>query len=384
MSINAATHDDGPALLASDERDLLRSSFSRFLEAAAPGSVTAHLAGCEARARTKAWLALDEHCGLHALALSPDAGGLGLDPTELAAMFEEVGARLAPVPLLASGGGALLANDLLARGKAVPWDVRELVALDWVGLFTGAATRLDAMPGADGTFLVSGVTGAIPDADFASWLVVPARLGDEERTIVIQRQPGTCEVESVTNFDLTRPHARWTLRGARAELVELGDGAIPALRRWALLMMAAEHAGLAANRLREMTEHVTLRHQFGQPIGSFQAIAHACVDVMVAVEGARALLTHGVQACRSASPDIDLAVDVACAQCFAAADLAAAKAIELYGAIGFTWESSAHLYYRRVAANRFLFGLSCTRDDAIADAAIGEACDQAITRTTYA
>lgn len=383
MTSDAATCDDGPSILASDERELLRSSVSRFLEDTAPASVDVRLAGCEPDERREAWLALDGHCGEHALALSPRKGGLGLDPAELSGLFEELGRRLAPIPLLASGGGAVLANQLLASGRSVPWDGDELVALDWGGIVAGLATSLEAIPGANGDFLVSGTTAAIPDADLAGWIVLRARLGGEERTVAIRREAGTCKVESVANFDLTRPHAQWTLKAARGEVLEPGDEAVPALRRWALLMLASEHVGLATDRLREMTEHAKLRHQFGQPIGAFQAVAHACVDVMTAVEGAKALLAEALAACRGASADVDLSVNVASAQCFAAADLAAAKAIELYGAIGFTWESSAHLYYRRVAANHFLLGLSCTRDDAIADAAIAAACGPALTRGAH-
>jgi alkylation response protein AidB-like acyl-CoA dehydrogenase len=99
-----------------------------------------------------------------------------------------------------------------------------------------------------------------------------------------------------------------------------------------------------------------IRHQFGRPIGSFQAIKHKLADVLVAVESARSAAYAALWAAADDDPELDRHAALAKAYCTTAALRAAAENIQVHGGIGFTWEHSAHLYLRRAKSAQLMFG----------------------------
>ena len=133
------------------------------------------------------------------------------------------------------------------------------------------------------------------------------------------------------------------------------DKAVDALRHRAEVAIACDSLGLAEQMLIATVDYVKVRHQFGRPIGSFQAVKHACADMLVAIEVARRLVADAVAA---VSEGADAAVPAAMAKshvCSAAVDVAG-KAMQLHGGIGYTWESGIHTYLKRATLNRSLFG----------------------------
>ena len=93
------------------------------------------------------------------------------------------------------------------------------------------------------------------------------------------------------------------------------------------------------------------------PIGSFQAVKHACADMAVQIAVARQLVGAAV-GCRRATIGADATTAASMAKsyaCGAAVDVVG-KAMQLHGGIGYTWESGIHVYLKRAALNRSLFG----------------------------
>ena len=79
-------------------------------------------------------------------------------------------------------------------------------------------------------------------------------------------------------------------RGAGARLIGApGDGAAVLDRTLdvAAIALAAEQLGGAQRALDMAVEYAKMRHQFGRPIGSFQAIKHRCADLLLEVESLR-------------------------------------------------------------------------------------------------
>jgi alkylation response protein AidB-like acyl-CoA dehydrogenase len=97
--------------------------------------------------------------------------------------------------------------------------------------------------------------------------------------------------------------------------------------------------------------YAKVREQFGRPIGSFQAVQHACADMLVQVSIAGELANAAAR-----SPDSGAAASMAKAYACAAAVDIAGRAMQLHGGIGYTWESGIHVYLKRAALNRSLFG----------------------------
>jgi alkylation response protein AidB-like acyl-CoA dehydrogenase len=102
-----------------------------------------------------------------------------------------------------------------------------------------------------------------------------------------------------------------------------------------------------------------MREQFGRPIGSFQAVKHACADMLVQVSVARELVAAAAQRLAEdalGDPATSVAASMAKSYACAAAVDVAGKAMQLHGGIGYTWESGIHVFLKRAALNRSLSG----------------------------
>ena len=117
---------------------------------------------------------------------------------------------------------------------------------------------------------------------------------------------------------------------------------------------------LAQAMLDATVSYTGVRQQFGRAIGSFQAVKHACADMLVRISVARQLVSAAV-----ASPD-PRAVAMAKAYATETAVEVAGKAMQLHGGIGYTWESGVHVYLKRAALNRSLFGSPTAHRKALA------------------
>jgi alkylation response protein AidB-like acyl-CoA dehydrogenase len=133
------------------------------------------------------------------------------------------------------------------------------------------------------------------------------------------------------------------------------------VRSLALVLAAAESAGIARWCLETASEYAKVRVQFGRPIGQFQAVKHALADMLVAVEQCAAVAWDaaaawsdegdGEGAGDGADRDRDLSARIAGAIALEAAAHCATQCIQVLGGIGFTWEHDAHFYLKRAMAN---------------------------------
>ncbi|MFB6435744.1 acyl-CoA dehydrogenase family protein [Streptomyces sp. NPDC056411] len=180
-----------------------------------------------------------------------------------------------------------------------------------------------------------------------------------------------------TALDETRPQARLELREVHAELLgeegEEGDGgpaavagALAATGAVAAAALAAEAVGAADAALTRTVSYVRERHQFGRPIGSFQAVQHRLADLYVVLQAARSAAYYAAWSAGrepAGGPGAAGAVTVepgvgalALAQALEALRAVAAEAVQLHGGLGFTWEHPAHLYFKRAACDELLLG----------------------------
>ncbi len=124
----------------------------------------------------------------------------------------------------------------------------------------------------------------------------------------------------------------------------------------AALAIACDSLGLAEAMMEATVAYAGVRHQFGRPIGSFQAVQHACADMLVQVMVSRELVGGRGGAPGGAEPDGGRAVSMAKSHVCAMAVDVVGKAMQLHGGIGYTWESGVHVYLKRAVLNRSLFG----------------------------
>jgi alkylation response protein AidB-like acyl-CoA dehydrogenase len=102
--------------------------------------------------------------------------------------------------------------------------------------------------------------------------------------------------------------------------------------------------------------YAKVREQFGQPIGSFQAIRHKCSEMLLEVENSHSAVYYAAWALDAGAEDAALAASVAKAYVGDAARKTAGEAIQVHGGIGFTWEYDLHLYFKRVKALEAMYG----------------------------
>lgn len=281
---------------------------------------------------------------------APEAqGGAGATFAEVAVICEELGRAAANTGYL--GGAVLGIGALLA---VAPNSSRDTLLTEAVEGRTRVALALpgDLVPGepqipftvtAEGR--VHGRASFVPDAVEAHRLLLPAR--DDEGATVLVDARATVTEQAV--LDETRRLATVEADGAEAaDVWPLEDP--HALTRRAALAVACDSLGIAAAMLDATVSYTSMRQQFGRPIGSFQAVKHACADMLVQVTVARQLVAGAIS-----TPD---AYTVAKAKSYAteAAVGIAGKAMQLHGGIGYTWESGVHTYLKRAALNRSLFG----------------------------
>ena len=120
--------------------------------------------------------------------------------------------------------------------------------------------------------------------------------------------------------------------------------------------VACDSFGLGAAMIDATVVYVAARHQFDRPIGSFQAVKHACADMAVQQAIGRELLSAAVEAVATNEPDAWVAVARAKSfVCAAAVDIVG-SAMQLHGGIGYTWESGIHRHLKRAVLNRTFFG----------------------------
>jgi alkylation response protein AidB-like acyl-CoA dehydrogenase len=118
-------------------------------------------------------------------------------------------------------------------------------------------------------------------------------------------------------------------------------------------------------------EYAGQRHQFGVPIGSFQAVKHAAATLLVGVEAARSVVPFAAASvdapAETRHPLWLLHAAAAKSQVTATAAGAADTALTLHGAIGYTWEHDLQLFYKRAKLDAVLGGTPGAWDDVIAD-----------------
>ena len=119
-------------------------------------------------------------------------------------------------------------------------------------------------------------------------------------------------------------------------------------------------------------EYAKERKQFGRPIGSYQAVSHACAQMFLETEGARNVVLWAAWALEHDPENAFMAANCAKAYASDAAVNVCRSAMQVHGGIGFTWEHDLHLYFKRAEANARAFGDSGWHREQVAAAYLGE------------
>jgi alkylation response protein AidB-like acyl-CoA dehydrogenase len=284
----------------------------------------------------EAWREVIE-LGWPGIFIEEEHGGQGLGTLELVILLEELGYVLAPMPFLSNAAAGLILRD------------------------AGATERLAALASGEqlGTVGVvkDGRANLVPDAEAADFIVL---LDGTEATLV---EGADAQVEPIDAIDPTRRYASVSANGGES----LGD--VSRGRDLIALAVAAELVGISQRVMEMAIEYAKDRKQFDRPIGAYQAVSHACADMLKQVEGARSLVYYAGWAADAAPDEFSLAASMAKAYASDAGWQVSASALQVHGGIGFTWEHDLHWFLKRAKTDGVLYGSARDHRERVAELA---------------
>jgi len=350
------------------DQTLLKNSARAFLdEHCKPATV--RLLWEDARGESEAMWKEMAQLGWLGLALPEAHGGSGLGMVESALLLEELGRAAYPGPYWPT----MLAGHVIAEAgseaQQARWlpaiaagDARAAIALldtdlDWNPEST--ATRAEKTSGG---YQLSGVKRYVAWSHVASVLLVPARTPEGVSLFLVDPAASGISASPVMSMDPGTRLAHLSLDRVpvRAEDMVAAPGAagprLARLLRRAAVGAAAEMLGAARRCLDMAVGYAKVREQFGQPIGSFQAIRHKCAEMLLETENSHSAVYYAAWALDAGADDAESAASIAKSYVADASRKVCGEAIQVHGGIGFTWEYDLHMYFKRAKALEAQYG----------------------------
>ncbi len=364
------------ALILNEEQIMVRDNARAFLAAKGPVSHLRKLRDARDPGgfSRELWKAFAEmgFCGI----LVPEAlGGSGLGYVEAGVIMEEIGRNLTPSPFLATalvGATTLLRDGNSARnGELLPklaaGDLLVALAVDERKKHAPSAIALKAERSGNG-FALTGDKCFVVDGHVADLFIVAARSagapGETDGVtlfLVDSKAKGIDEIERTIMVDA---HNAARIRFARVEVdadavigeVDHGWPLLEAALNVGRAAVAAELAGLGEEAFGRTLAYLKERKQFGQPIGSFQALQHRAAHVFTELEITQAAVLKALQMLDTDFQRAPMVVSVAKARAGASATLAVQEAVQMHGGIGMTDEFDIGFFMKRARVGQELFG----------------------------
>ncbi len=349
------------------EQEELRASVRRFLADRAPISAVRSLMETADGLDRDVWRQAGEQLGLQGIAIPEEYGGAGFSFAEQAIVLEELGAALYGGPYLASA--VLAATALLASGDEAAKKaylpgiasgelIGTLAFTEEDGSWDPAAIAMAGVADGDG-WRLDGRKSFVLDGHTADLILVVARTGDALSLFAVPADAPGLARTGLPTLDQTRKLARLDFAAVPATLAGTAGGGAAVLARVldvAAIAQAAEQLGGAQRALDMAVGYLKVRHQFGRPIGSFQALKHRCADLLLEVESLRSAIQYAAAAVAENSDEVPVVASLVKAYASDVYFHVAAENIQLHGGIGFTWEHDAHLYFKRAKASELFLG----------------------------
>ncbi|MGH9081531.1 MAG: acyl-CoA dehydrogenase family protein [Acidimicrobiales bacterium] len=308
-------------------------------------------------ARSRRWSTLAE-LGVVGLTVPEAEGGLGLGLVDLVPLLEEAGRVALPEPLVETTALAIPLLAELGTGDE-PGRARRR----WLGAISRG--EVAAAVGIEGPDVpLAGAEGA------DLYLLTAPGDGSPEIHLL---EPAEVTVTPLGSLDPTRRLGTVRWEPTTRTRLATGPAAVDAVRRTAeraAVAVGSELIGLAEQMISRAAAYAQERHQFGRPIGSFQAVKHLLAGAQVKLEFARPVVYGAAWAVDEGEPHASVAASTAKACAADAADEAARVSLQVHGAIGYTWECDLHLFLKRTWALSEAWGSAAEHRARVLDALV--------------
>jgi alkylation response protein AidB-like acyl-CoA dehydrogenase len=324
-----------------------------------------------------------------AIEVPQSLGGLGLGFVELALISEEMGRAVAPAPFASTV--AQFVPTVLETGS--PEQQKTLLGPVLEGASTGtlalaerdcgwdlARSSTEAARTADG-WVINGRKSFVFDGGSAATILVAARgegsLRDPDESFgLFAVTSSSVQATETKLLDPSQPLSEVVLDRVKVPdemvLVEPGDPAGSRALTRAVERATAALAMSMCGTCREIfdvtVQYAKDREQFGRPIGSFQAIKHRLVNMLIALERATSLAYFAALTIAEDDPRRSIAVSMAKAAVGDCQRILVQDGLQLHGGIGYMWEQDLHFYLKRAKSSDLLFGSSSTHKAKVARA----------------
>ncbi|MFL6112373.1 MAG: acyl-CoA dehydrogenase family protein [Catenulispora sp.] len=297
--------------------------------------------------------------GLHGMRLPEEHGGIEMGLLDAALVYSEFGRALVPSPHFAS---TVLAGRVLADAGSAEQRERwlpgiasgaDVVTVAWLEPDRGGGpkgVRAAAVPTRDGGYRLTGVKRHVPYARSSQRVLVLARDGSTGEVVFLLVDPqaeGSLLTQQLTIASDTQYRIDFEDVFVPEDAVLRGGWPVwDAVMHDAIVLAAAQAVGAARRTLEFTVDYALTRHQFGKPLGAFQAIAHYLADAVTAIDGAETLVWEAAWARDAGRSTARLAPMAKLFACDTFRDVTA-MAQQVFGGNGFTVEFDTQLYFRR-------------------------------------
>jgi len=358
-----------------EEQRLLAETLRRFLTTGYSFDARAKIIGVPAGYSEDVWAALAE-MGVLGVPFDAVHGGFGGTAVDMMVVMEALGEALVVEPYLATVG---LGGQVVARGgthaqqeRILPALVQGKVKLALAHAERGARWDLRrvstrARRSGDG-FTLDGEKCAVLHGASADWLVVVARTAGDDTDprglglfLVGRGAPGVAitEYRTLDNLRMADVRLSGVTVGREALLGTEGGGfdVLEAVVDYATALVCAEAVGAIKYAHDATLDYLKTRRQFGVPIGSFQALQHRMVDILISYEQARSIACLAcVKVDSSDAAERRRIVSAAKLKISDAARHVSQEAVQLHGGMGMTEELKISHTFRRLTVIAQMFG----------------------------
>jgi alkylation response protein AidB-like acyl-CoA dehydrogenase len=358
-----------------EEQTMLRDAAKSWVQEKSPVTAFRKMrdSGVELGYDANAWNEMAE-MGWAGVIIPEEYGGSDFGYLSMGLILEETGRTLTASPLLASGLAA--ASALVLGGsdaqksewlpKIAGGEVVGALAVDEGAHHAPEKVALKAEKTGSG-YKLSGSKSFVLEGMAAGLLIVSARTsgkpGDTDG-ITLFLVAGDAKGVSRKRLHLadSRGAANITFDG-----VEVGADAVlgEVDKGYALLEktldraragLCAEMLGSAVQAFEVTLDYLKVRVQFGQVIGSFQALQHRAAKMFTDLELARSAVEAALQAIDADTPDVPELVSLAKAKMGDVFHLVSNEMVQMHGGIGMTDAHDAGFYMKRARAAEAAFG----------------------------
>jgi alkylation response protein AidB-like acyl-CoA dehydrogenase len=356
----------------SPEKILFASTTQAFLQKEVPLSRVREL-HAQGVSFERPWWQRAAELGWTALLVPEELGGGSVSGdgfADLAMVAEQLGKTVAPGPLFpVSTVLAALVDS--AEPHAHTETIESLVAgetvASWAVYEPGrgwaphepsvTATLLDAKTGSG--YRIDGVKDRVEAGGQSDLLLVVARTDDGVRQFLVPTDAPGVHVEPQQSIDMVKQYARVQFDGVVVDNGAAIDGTADLIDRQsqiAQVLQCAEVVGILQTVFDFTVAWALDRHSFGRPLASYQALKHRFADMKMWLEACRATTGAAVTAISNRSADANLSASIAKSYVGEMATEIIQACVQMHGGIGVTWEHDLHVYLRRAALYRSMFG----------------------------